>query len=308
MKREIVDEVIACLPTERTLFSYFKGQYALQIMGYVTQQLLSVADIKQSPYCKLLNQAEVKPLLATSGKGELSSELFMIPWRSEAQEFLLSVDRWGDNNRWDYQVTRPGCNLVLQLNLSEKHNRAYRRLVKPNEDALFNGYSHPVMKEHHPRFRETLAWARIDLDFTSGEALIEEIQSDWVRAVLLAYELTKQGRGSWRLKHCSCNEERFFAYVEKVFQPYVAIWAEAMLSSAIHFIREEIGIHNIFYHSYKSGGKLKDAEPPRSLYSDLPKRFCFVEVPQAPEFIEADKRYHRKKRAIGDVRFYQLAL
>ena len=41
---------------------------------------------------------------------------------------------------------------------------------------------HPVLAPgERPYFRETLAWARIDLDLVSSEALVEEIQSDWVR-------------------------------------------------------------------------------------------------------------------------------
>lgn len=38
-------------------------------------------------------------------------------------------------------------------------------------------HGHPVRKDDV----ETLAWARIDLDFASNQALIEEIQSDWVK-------------------------------------------------------------------------------------------------------------------------------
>ena len=32
-----------------------------------------------------------------------------------------------------------------------------------------------LCKEKHARFRNTLAWARIDLDFNTGEALVEEL-------------------------------------------------------------------------------------------------------------------------------------
>ncbi|MBT2971011.1 MAG: hypothetical protein B6D72_16935 [gamma proteobacterium symbiont of Ctena orbiculata] len=30
-------------------------------------------------------------------------------------------------------------------------------------------------------YRETLAWARLDVDLERNEVLIEEVQSDWVR-------------------------------------------------------------------------------------------------------------------------------
>lgn len=32
--------------------------------------------------------------------------------------------------------------------------------------------------EERPYFRETLAWARLDVDLEHGEALIEEVQND----------------------------------------------------------------------------------------------------------------------------------
>ena len=124
MKRETVDEVIACMPKERTLFHYFKGQYAFSLLTHITRDKQSVNAIKQSPYRRLLNQPEIKTVLAAQSGGKLSPELFANAWSTSSQTFLLSLDRWGDHNDWHYQVTRPGCNLVLQLNFSEKHSRA----------------------------------------------------------------------------------------------------------------------------------------------------------------------------------------
>lgn len=48
-------------------------------------------------------------------------------------------------------------------------------------------------REQHERFRDTLAWSRIDFDFDTGEALIEEIQSDWVRRVKHCVQSLKHG-------------------------------------------------------------------------------------------------------------------
>ena len=70
-------------------------------------------------------------------------------------------------------------NLVLQLNFNSSQIRALRRLTG-GEQRTFNPLDHPVCRPGHPRYRETLAWARIDFDFETNEALIEEIQSDWV--------------------------------------------------------------------------------------------------------------------------------
>jgi hypothetical protein len=40
----------------------------------------------------------------------------------------------------------------------------------------FEWSAHPIR-----RSPSTLAWSRVDIDFENGEALIEEIQTDWVR-------------------------------------------------------------------------------------------------------------------------------
>ncbi len=312
MKREIIDEVIACLPNERTLFHYFKGQYALQLLHFATHQLKSVAAIKRSPYQRLLNRAGVRSLLARQGSGEIAPELFAHCWHPSSQPFVLTVDRWGDDNRWDYQVTRPGCNLVLQLNFSEQHNRAYQKLVKPEDEFIFNYSGHPVMeKGKRAMFRNTLAWARIDFDLERGEALIEEIQSDWVRGVNACLQAIKKGRQPWHLDYCNCKPERFELYMENVFAPFITLWSEAMLSAAIQFIRVELGIGNIYYHTFDTGQKLKQVyggTPPRSLYSDLPRKFCFQLTDKDPGFIKQDRTFIRKRRKVKQVEWYRLAI
>jgi hypothetical protein len=312
MKKEILDEIIACLPEERTLFYYFKGQYAFFLLFCVTKEGASVNAIKRSPFQRLLNQPDVKALLAYQGNGQLSPELFESAWKENSQPFVLTVDRWGDSNRWNYQTTRKGCNLVLQLNFSEKHNRAYRRLVQPNDDYVFNYCGHPVMeRKSGKRYRDTLAWARIDFDLDSGEALIEEIQSDWVRQVKSCLHTLKLGLMPRHLDWCKCRHEDLLAYAENVFAPFYNLWSEAMLTAAIRFIVIELGIGEIYYHTHETGQKIKQVfggAPPRSLYSDLPRKFCFKMTGQDPEFITRDRSYIRKKRSLKQVAWYKLAL
>ncbi len=312
MKKEILDETIACLPEERTLFHYFKGQYAYQLLSYASRKQSTVKAIKQSVYQRLLNQQDIKLLLAEQGSGELSPDLFQPIWKENSQPFVLTVDRWGNNNRWDYQTTRKGCNLVLQLNFSEMHNRSYHRLVKPKDDYIFNYSGHPVMdRRRRGRYRETLAWSRIDLDMESGEALIEEIQSDWVRRVKSCLKGIKAGSTPWLLDWCQCSTDDFIIYAEKVLAPFYTLWAEAMLSSSIHFIFRELGIDRIYYHSHESGQKIKQVTggvPPRSLYSDLPRKFCFQITDRDPEFIKKDRSFIRKKRSLKQVTWYKLEI
>ncbi len=312
MKKEILDEIIACLPEERTLFHYFKGQYAFHLLAYATRVQQSVSTLKRSPFQHLLKQPDVKALLALQGSGNLSPELFEHAWKETSQPFVLTVDRWGDSDRWQYQTTRKGCNLVLQLNFSEQHNRSYQRLVKPDDDYVFNYAGHPVMNRgQRDLYRETLAWARIDFDLDSGEALIEEIQSDWVRRVHHCLQCIRSGTTPWYMEWCKCSVEDFTTYAEKVLAPFYKLWSEAMMSAAIRFIYTELGISSIYYHTHETGQKIKQVKggaPPHSLYTDLPRKFCFQITGEDPAFIENDRFFIRKKRSLKQVAWYKLAL
>lgn len=312
MKKDILDEIIACLPEERTLFYYFKGQYAFFLLNLVTEKISSIRSIKLTPFQSLLNQPDIRDVVAKQGNGHLTPQLFGGAWKETSQPFVLTVDRWGNSDQWQYQTTRKGCNLVLQLNFSEKHNRAYHRLVKPEDEFVFNFSGHPAMeRSNRALFRETLAWARIDFDLDKGEALIEEIQSDWVRRVQSCLNSIRNGANAWLLDWCDCKPEDFILYVEKIMAPYVKLWQEAMLTATVQFIQQELGIYKIYYHSHLSGAKVKGVyggAPPRSLYSDLPRKFCFQLTDEGPLFIGNDRFYKRKKRALKRVTWYKLEI
>jgi len=312
MKKVTLDEIIACLPEERTLFHYFRGQYAFSLLSYIVREQSSIGAIKRSTFRSLLNQPDVKALLANQGNGKLAPELFDYAWKADSHPFVLTVDRWGNSNHWQYQTTRKGCNLVLQLNFSEKHSRAYKRLVQPKDDYVFNYSGHPVMvRNSRNLYRDTLAWARIDMDMDRGEALIEEIQSDWVRRVRRCLLGLRRGVTPWYLDWCNCKHEDFIIYAEKILAPFYSLWSEAMLAAAIQFIYVELGIGKIFYHTYETGRIIKQVmggAPPRSLYSELPKKFCFQLTDEDPEFIKNDRYFVRKKRRLKQLAWYKLVL
>jgi len=74
------------------------------------------------------------------------------------------------------------------------------------------------------------------------------------------------------------------------------LWDEALLSAALWFLKEELGVTTIWYHTFATGNKLKRIKytpPPRSLYSKLPRRFCFTETSEHPDFMLHDKSFRR---------------
>jgi hypothetical protein len=314
MDRQTADEVVACLVGERTLFHYYRDRYSIGLLRHLSrQQALSVADLKQSSYAQLLQKPRVKSVLADMGGRQLEEfHLASHDYDANQEAFVLTLDTWGSergSDRRRKQTSRRGYNLVLQLNFCRQHDSHYQALGCT--DAGLNYRGHPVSRR-----RNTLAWARLDLDWTSGTALIEEIQSDWIRRVAwlaerVAYRLQsgKKLSDEISLYGVRCSLQTAQDYCHFVLARYAAIWAEAMLWAAIAFLREELGLSRIYYHSADSGRLLKGIKgnlPPRSLYTDLPRKFCFAAGAEAPEFLLRDKGVRNTLRRQAGVSFFSL--
>jgi hypothetical protein len=223
---------------------------------------------------------------------------------AKREMFSIRLDRWGADEPSDwrsryYQTSRPGQNLVVQLNFPASHDRAYQRLVQPRKYHPFVWYCHPVCIGGP----FTLAWARLDIDFDAGEVLIEEVQSDWVREardVRASAErwLAEGEPACLPFEWCSGGTAlTMLAYFDRVLAKYAALWAECVLAATIAFAYERLRLRRVYFHTFEGGNLMKRlrSEPPRSLYTDLPGRFCFVETRQAPVAFRKDGRV--KKRA-----------
>lgn len=309
MNQETLNEIIACLPQGKTRFDYFKDRYALMLLSPVVSGGKKVAELKQTPYARLLEKPLIKQLLAASGSGILDHYLFDMVWNDPTYTFLLTLTTWEGKYRWQ-QTSRSGYNLVLQMNFTNQHEQQYRRLAKPSSEETFKCDGHPIMKRgERPFFRETLAWARIDLDFDDDEALIEEIQSDWVREaqhnIGEVLSDTDDPQTEIYISGLEGDSNDLKTYFNQVLKPYAEIWDEAMLAATIHFIQNELGIHTIFYHSYETGCVVKKCQPPRSLYADLPRQFCFQKTQQAPNFLQREKSFRHVLKKVSNPGWYK---
>lgn len=281
----------AVLPEGRTVYPYYPDRYSLQLLRYAVRRPTAIAALRAGPVARLLQKPRVKALLANCGQTLTPERLTQADGDPEAQAYTLSLAHWGTSGsrrqtRWQ-QTSRASPSLVLQLNFSQGHNRALRQLLnpQPGQDP-FNVESHPCLRrpgEENRRY--TLAWARLDVDLDKDEALIEEIQTDWIRRVHWAqarlagtrrpeYEQAAHGLGG----DPATLAERLHRYASTMLAPHEALWAEAMLSAALFFLREELGIRQVHMHTPESGVAFKritGRAPPQSLYTDLPARFCF---------------------------------
>ena len=306
MELQDLKEIIACLSGDRTKFYYFRDRYALMLLkDYIQQNVgnkaMSIGDLKQSPYANLLNKAPVKKVLATAGDGKVTADMLEMFWDEKPLAFVTTLAKWGNGKKyWKYnQMSRQGYHLVLQLNMATDHTQQFQKLIKPDDIHTFNSYGHPSLKRGN---RGTLAWVRLDMDFETGEVLIEEIQCDWIREVR---EAIKEGY-TW---YGDYSSDEIKAYANDVLAPYAKVWEEAMLSATIDFIRHELGINNIYYHSFEIGALLKHisySKPPRSLYTKLPKQFGFQKTPQGPEFLMREKRVLKLQKKVNEPYWFKL--
>ncbi|MEM7018696.1 MAG: hypothetical protein AAF512_15310 [Pseudomonadota bacterium] len=313
MDKALVDEIIASQPDGRMLFDYFPDRYAVWVLSRLIGDEKRIAEIRKIPLAvRLLERPLIKELLALSGDGVLRREMLDMAWAEPARQFLLDFTTWSDDGDriWN-QMSRKGSNLVVQLNFSNAHEEQYQRLVKPSSDYLFKFSCHPVkMRGGQDRFRETLAWARIDLDFEADEALIEEIQSDWVReAQDMLDQLEKESWGADDLEMYGAygSIDNVRRYLTEVLEPYRQLWEEAMMSAAIKVIVEELGIRTIFYHSYETGAAIKMCNPPRRLYTKLPRKFGFEKTETWPSFLKP-KVYRKALRKVDEPHWFRLVL
>lgn len=318
MKREELDEVLDCFGSERTLFYYFKDRYCLSLLEWymtkIKKQSLSIGLLNKGELQNFIRKPVMKEIVKNCGDGFLTKEKMQAFWPSEFLTFTLSLDRWGEGDRgWD-QTSRNQQNLVLQVNFDNKHTTQYQRLLKPDDCyGPFEYWGHPVRQDA----RKTMSWIRMDFDLSTNEALIEEVQNDWLRQASSGLFRIKRGlsqRGTLKpgdiVYGVHCEYKDFEHYVDKVLKPYQKLWAEASMLAAIQFIRNELGINTIYYHSFSTGNKLKKIYglPPKSMYTQLPKQFGFSLTKESPEFLLKDKHAKRYLKAIKNPQWYRIAV
>ncbi|MBU2711888.1 hypothetical protein [Zooshikella harenae] len=319
MKQKDIKEIITCLGEERRLFYYHKDRYCFDLLRYEMdknkRQTCKLNQLKQSQFGHFFTKKTVKEALSPYGQGEISQEQLNSYWQEKPFIFALTLGCWGNGERgWD-QTSRNQSNLVLQINFTGEHLAKYYSLIKPGrqDEGPFESDIHPI----NTKGRHTMAWVRLDFDLDTNEALIEEVQNDWLRDAYSAYQRLKAKRkNNPSLKPCDVwydiggGYEDLSCYVETCLQPYQQIWAEASLAAAIQFIREEIGITQIYYHTYETGKKIKDIahNPPRSVYTKLPKQFGFKLTTEVPTFLYNDKVARRYIKAIPQPRWFVMRL
>ena len=91
------------------------------------------------------------------------------------------------------------------------------------------------------------------------------------------------------------TDYRRLDHYERQLAPYRTTWSEAPLTATLRVLHR-LGVTGVFLHSPRSGAGYKNIRgrtPPRSLYSDLPRRFAFEPDVKAPAFIDGARARDR---------------
>jgi hypothetical protein len=265
---------------------------------------MTVRALKASPWAKLLDRPLVKPVVAAGGgvlrradmaalaEGEAllapDHEVYRGPAAAAAldaataewHDYEITLSEWGVGRRPEYaQLSRAGGNLVVQLGMPSGHMAIMARHIDPADRWKYEDDFHPIRTEGRP----TLAWVRLDIDLGSGVALIEEVQSDWIRNV-------ENELHDLRYSDARSHELRSLqAYHAALIGAYAKSWPRVALLAALMLLRDRLGIREVWMHQPEMGRVLKHIDfdgPPRSLYSDLPRRFAMRPVKALPMMLQ----------------------
>ena len=89
MKSQLLDEVIACLPSGKTHYRYFSGAYASRILSMMIPEKVALHQLKQTRFKRLLEHKTVKPMVALCGNGILDRDCLKATWLEPSEPFLL---------------------------------------------------------------------------------------------------------------------------------------------------------------------------------------------------------------------------
>lgn len=311
-------ELAAMLPGELP-YPYFPAREAPWLLVHRMAGPQKIADLRRGPLAGLLSRPGMADVLTACGDGMLSPRQLLPladPLQAFGRERELMTDRaseaafdiaaaadwtpfdvsfttWGSmeaNRYWRWaQISRKGENLVLQLNFPDRFVADFEYHIGRKVRDKLETSLHPVRLDH----KMTLAWVRLDFDPWGEDVLIEEIQSDWVRL----FRALERGCSPGKPGSASRATVELLRAALLRFGP---IWARAAMLAALAFSVREFGMRRIWMHQPDTGAKLKaidDVQPPRSIYTELPRRFGFQPTDRAPEFL-----YRARSKALANLR------
>jgi len=303
MYPEEIDLIRGVLPREMP-FHYYPDRDSAWLLAQCMGGDAAISALKARPCARLLTRPLIKPMVAACGGTLRHRDMLAVAHADRAmrmdgigpvgnaaletvfatgwQDYRLSFAKWTGQ-----QMSRPGGNLVVQLSFPSDHAELLGQHCAHETRGKYEFGLHPVRRTGRP----TLAWARLDIDLERGEALIEEVQSDWLRYVIKERHTMEAEQPQSR------TLKRLRAYENALLNRYARLWPGVMMLAVLTLLRDEFAIRDVWMHQPQAGAVLKGiggTPPPRSLYTDLPRRFCFEPMEELPFMLVG-----RHKRGAG---------
>ncbi len=287
MNKRLLDDLLYCLSEDKVVVHYFKDKYCLFLLQQCIKQKTKIQALKQGPMAHLLQKPVIKKWLANFGNQQVSPWMIDQLWEQDLYHFTLTLGSWGGQSHSWQQTCRKGYNLVLQLNFSSQHDR-YLRHLSLSQGNQFKCANHPIHE-----YKQTMAWVRLDVADDLSEVLIEEVQNDWLRRAIYWHRLLSDPEKQDQAQSYGfVNWQKLDQYVQQFIAPLLPIWYEAMLCVTLEFINNTLGAKRIYMYEHETGCILKQigryAQPPKSLYTKLPKQFGFKLTGQMPNFLRSE--------------------
>ena len=302
MYRNTLEAVRHRLPDEIPLHYYPDRESAWLMANLWHEDHARIPELRKTRLARLLDRKALRPLVARCGGTLHRHDVIALAhadhfgvfhgltpageaaldacWADPWQDFGLNFTTWGEGRHWEYaQISREGGSLVIQLGFPSDHAQLMGRYLPDDARTKFEESYHPVRLDGRP----TLAWARVDMDLDRGEALIEEVQCDWLR--LVADEVEWLNDADPQSRDARAHQ----AYQRELFARYARIWPNVMLLATLTVLVESLGMRRIWMHRPETGAILKGISgmyPPVSLYTKLPRSFCFEPVADLPRLLE----------------------
>ncbi len=227
----------------------------------------------------------------------------------EPESFPVKYQTWNGMQRSvdlssDYRPEKDQLVLIIEAG---KNTKAQLDPIKNGPLVwLFESVNTLSERSGHPSTPEQIGWARLELDPAGEYILVDEIQSDHLNA---AHSLKNDN--SDEIEKIKRTIQANFNLTEDQFKNVLAEYYTLLkdfpqiANQAITKFAQENGFKKIFWHTYESGKALKNNEPPKSLYTKLPKEHFYQETENRPfnlpgKFFEREARVNYLKRLTKD--------
>jgi len=243
MRREEVLRLIRRFRDQRTVFHTYHDHFAFQLLAWAAGDGARIADLKRGAYACLLQIPSVRERLGDLGRPEVDAESLMGFWPEDHQSYMQDLTVWPQDPADEgWQMGRGPANLVLLLCLPESADRGELRFLDPDFRESLRGGHFGTDR------REVFSWARIDLQSTRHEALIEEVQSDW------ASRASRHHHDHPRLRPGLAR------YLDGIVRRRTRQWSETTVLATLRFLRDEFAIRTVWYYGFAVGNALKGME------------------------------------------------